>query len=410
MSVIEQVRGRQILDSRGDPTVEVEVTLDSGALGRAAVPAGASTGKFEALDLRDGGQAWLGRGVTRALAHVEGEIAAAVAGLDPADQLTLDAALTALDGTAGLHRLGGNAVLGVSLASAHAAAADAGVALWRHLAGGRPAQLPLPMMNVLEGGRHGDSGLLVQDVMVVPLGATSFQQAVQMGAETHHAVGGALAGRGLHRTVGDGGGFAAHFDSVEQALGLVIVAIEAAGYEPGSDIALAVDCAAAQLADSGGYRLDQDEISSGEEMIGWWLSLCTKYPITAVEDPLSEEDWSAWRQLTGRLRGRTLVVGDDLFCTRPSSVQRGVEERLATAALIKPNQVGTLSETLRSIQIAGAGGLTPIMAHRAGETEDTTIADLAVATSCPLIKAGAPCRSEHVAKYNRLLLRGGAGI
>lgn len=403
MSAIESLRGSQVLDSRGVPTVEVDVRLRSGARGRAAAPSGASTGRFEARGLRDDGRAWLGRGVSGAVANVNGPIAEAIVGLDAADQQGVDAALSSLDGTAGLHRLGANAVLAVSLASAHAAATDAGMPLWRHLAADREVALPVPMMNVLEGGRHGDGGLRLQDVMIVPVGAGSFSEAVRMGAETYRAVGGCLARRSLRTTVGDAGGFNAWLPRVDDALDVVLEAIDAAGYHSGDDVALALDGAATELADSGGYRLGDDDVMSGEALVGWWAGLCSRYPIVAIEDPLGEEDWGGWRELTRQLRGRALVVGDDLFSTRPTAIRSGIDEHLATAALIKPDQVGTLSLALRAVRTATDGGLVPIMAHRAGETEHTTTADLAVGAGCSYIKAGGPCRSEHVAKYNRLL-------
>jgi enolase len=406
MSRIERVHARQILDSRGQPTVEVDVTLASGAVGRAAVPVGASTGRYEAVEVRDGGEAWDGRGVRQAIGNVRGEIASHVVGMDASDQETVDALLVRLDGTSAFVRLGANAVLGVSLAVARAGAADAGQPLWRHLLTQREATLPIPMLNVLEGGVHADNRLLIQEFMVVPLGAPTFSEALRMGAETYHHLGQLLLARGLSRAVGDEGGFAPTLDSSELALELLVAAIESAGYRPGIDVALALDAAASELGDvdRDGYRMNGEaEPLTSNELIAYWAELCERYPIVSLEDALGEEDWAGWRLLTRRLGSRVQLAGDDLFVTRASLVQLGIDQSIANAVLIKPNQVGTLTRTLETVDLARSAGYATIMAHRAGDTEDTTIADLAVARTCRFIKAGAPARSERVAKYNRLL-------
>jgi enolase len=406
MSRIESVRARQILDSRGHPTVEVDVVLASGALGRASVPVGASTGRYEALELRDGGEAWDGRGVQQAVANVRDEIAPQLLGAEARDQEALDALLTRLDDTSALVRLGANAVLGVSLAAARAAAEDAGQPLWRHLGGPGVQTLPIPMLNALEGGVHADNRLLVQEFMLVPLSAPTFSEALRMGAEAYHHLGHLLLARGLARAVGDEGGFAPQLDSTEGALDLLVAAIESAGYHPGVDIALALDAAASELGDvdRDGYRIDGEaEPLTSQELVAYWADLCERYPIVSLEDALGEEDWTGWRGLTHRLGQRVQLVGDDLFVTHASLLQLGIDQGIANAVLIKPNQVGTLTRTLQTMSLARAAGYTTVMAHRSGDTEDTTIADLAVAGGCRFIKAGAPARSERVAKYNRLL-------
>ena len=406
MSRIARVHGRQILDSRGHPTVEVDVVLASGAFGRAAVPVGASTGRYEALELRDGGEAWDGRGVRRAVANVREDIAPHVVGLDCGDQEALDAVLVGLDDTSGFVSLGANAVLGVSLAAARAAADEAGQPLWRHLADGGQPTLPIPMLNVLEGGVHADNRLLVQEFMLVPVGAPTFSEALRMGGEVYHRLGHLLLARGLTRAVGDEGGFAPALDSSEEALDLLVAAIESAGYRPGIDVALALDAAASELGDvdRDGYRIDGEaEPLASAEFVAYWASLCDRYPIVSLEDALGEEDWTGWRILTQRLGSRVQLVGDDLFVTRPSLLQLGIDQGIANAVVIKPNQVGTLTRALETIALARTAGYATVMANRAGDTEDTTIADLAVATGCRFIKAGGPARSERVAKYNRLL-------
>jgi enolase len=406
MSRIERILARQILDSRGHPTVEVDVVLVSGALGRASVPVGASTGRYEALELRDGGEAWDGRGVRHAIANVRDEIAARVVGLDARDQEAIDATLVELDGTSGLVRLGANAVLAVSLAAARAAADDAGEALWRYLAHGDEPTLPIPMFNVLEGGVHADNRLLLQEFMLVPLSAPSFSEALRMGGEAYHHLGQLLLARGMTRAVGDEGGFAPALDSSEVALELLVAAIESAGYRPGIDVALALDAAASELGDvdRSGYCINGEaEPLTSDELAAYWVGLCDRYPIVSLEDALGEEDWRGWRILTQLLGSRVQLVGDDLFVTHASLLQLAIDQRIANAVLIKPNQVGTLTRTLETIALAHNAGYATIMAHRAGDTEDTTIADLAIATGCRFIKAGAPARSERVAKYNRLL-------
>jgi enolase len=405
MSRIERVHARQILDSRGHPTVEVDVVLASGALGRADVPVGASTGRYEALEVRDGGEAWHGRGVAQAVANVHDTIGPHVAGLDAHEQEALDDILVALDGTSALVRLGVNAILGVSLAVARADAADAGEPLWRHLAGAEPT-LPIPMLNVLEGGVHADNRLLIQEFMLVPIGAATFSDALRIGSETYHALGQLLLARGVSRAVGDEGGYAPAIDSSEAALELLVAAIESAGYRPGVDIALALDAAASELGDvdRDGYRIDGEaEPLTSDELVAYWADLCARYPIVSLEDALGEQDWSGWRGLTQRLGSRVQLVGDDLFVTHASLVQLAIDQGIANAVVIKPNQVGTLTRTLETIRLAHAAGYATVMAHRAGDTEDTTIADLAVAAGCRFIKAGGPARSERVGKYNRLL-------
>jgi enolase len=403
VSRIERVHARQILDSRGHPTVEVDVVLASGAMGRAAVPVGASTGRYEALELRDGGDAWDGRGVQRAIASVRDQIAPHVVGLEAHDQEALDALLVELDDTSAFVRLGANAVLGVSLAAARAAAADASEPLWRFLGGDEPT-LPIPMLNVLDGGVHADNRLLVQEFMLVPLGAPTFSEALRIGAEVYHHVGHLLLAQGLPRAVGDEGGFAPQLDSTDAALELLVAATESAGYRPGVDVALALDAAASELVDPNGYRLDGDRgPRDADDMVAYWADLCERYPIVSLEDGLGEEDWRGWRTLTERLGGRVQLVGDDLFVTHSSLLQLAIDQAIANAVLIKPNQVGTLTRTLQTIALAHAAGYTTVMAHPSGDTEDTTIADLAVAAGCRFIKAGAPARSERVAKYNRLV-------
>jgi enolase len=403
VSRIERVHARQILDSRGHPTVEVDVVVASGAMGRAAVPVGASTGRYEALELRDGGEAWDGRGVARAIASVRDVIGPQAVGLEADDQEALDALLVELDETSAFVRLGANAVLGVSLATARAAAADAGEPLWRYLGAGEP-RLPVPMLNVLDGGVHADNRLLVQEFMLLPLGAPTFSEALRIGAEVYHHVGHLLLARGLPRAVGDEGGFAPQLDSPEAALELLVEAIEAAGFRAGVDVALAIDAAASELVDPRGYRVEAGcQPLDSEALIAYWTELCERYPIVSLEDPLGEEDWKAWRAITRRLGERVQLVGDDLFATHPSLLQLGIDQGIANAILVKPNQVGTLTRALETVSLAHGAGYTTVMAHRSGDTEDTTIADLAVATECRFIKAGAPARSERVAKYNQLL-------
>jgi enolase len=404
MSQIKRVRARQILDSRGNPTVEVEVALRSGAHGHAAVPSGASTGEFEATELRDGGSAWFGKGVSRAVANVDGEIAAAVAGMDSGDQQGLDEALIALDGTPNKSRLGANAILGVSLAVAHAQAAEEGLPLWRYLGGEVARVLPVPMMNVLNGGAHADNSVDFQEFMVVPCGASTFSQCLRMGVEVYHALKLTLHERGLSTAVGDEGGFAPDLASNEDALKMLLVGIEAAGYEPGTDVAIALDPATSEIFKDGAYVLEHEHRTlSSAQLADYWADLAARYPIVSIEDGMDEQDWDGWKALTERVGERVQLVGDDLFVTNTERLRRGIELGVANSILIKVNQIGTLSETLAAIAMAREAGYTAVMSHRSGETEDVTIADLAVATGCGQIKTGAPSRSDRVAKYNQLL-------
>jgi enolase len=404
MSQIERVHARQILDSRGNPTVEVEVALRSGARGHAAVPSGASTGEFEATELRDGGEHWLGKGVSRAVAGVDGEIAAAVAGLDASDQNGLDNALIALDGTESKSRLGANAILGVSLAAAHAQAAEEGLPLWRYLGGEAARRMPVPMMNVLNGGAHADNKVDFQEFMIVPCGASSFSECLRTGVEVFHALRRTLHERGLGTAVGDEGGFAPDLGSNEEALRMLLEGIEAAGYRPGEDVAIALDPATSELYRDGAYELGHEgRTLSAAELADYWADLADRYPIVSIEDGMDEQDWDGWKALTERVGERVQLVGDDLFVTNTERLRRGIELGVANSILIKVNQIGTLSETLAAIAMAREAGYTAVMSHRSGETEDVTIADLAVATGCGQIKTGAPSRSDRVAKYNQLL-------
>jgi enolase len=404
VSEIETVHGRQILDSRGNPTVEVDVLLKSGASGRAAVPSGASTGEFEAVELRDGGDTWAGKGVTRAVANVNGELAEAVRGVDPADQAVLDRRMIELDGTPNKGRLGANAILGVSLAGAKAAAAEAGLPLWRYLGGEAAHLLPAPMMNVLNGGAHADNKVDFQEFMVVPVGAATFADAMRTGAEVFHALKRTLHDRGLSTAVGDEGGFAPDLESNEAALEALVAGIEAAGYRPGDDVAIALDPATSEIHEDGDYVLEHEgRTLSSRDLTSYWADLCSRYPIVSIEDGLDEEDWDGWRLLTDEIGGRVQLVGDDLFVTNTERLKRGIDSGVANSILVKVNQIGTLTEALEAVRMAQKAGYTAVMSHRSGETEDTTIADLAVATGCGQIKTGAPSRSDRVAKYNQLL-------
>jgi enolase len=408
VSTISSIHARQILDSRGNPTVEVEVALESGARGLAAVPSGASTGEFEAVELRDGGDAWAGKGVTRAVANVNGEIAAALTGARAAEQGALDETMIELDGTPNKGRLGANALLGVSLAAAKAAAMDSAQPLYRYLAelygGGEPSLLPVPMMNVLNGGAHADNSVDFQEFMVVPAGAASFSECLRVGAEVFHALKKTLSSQGHSTAGGDEGGFAPNLESNEAALRAVIGGIEAAGYEPGRDVFIALDPATSEIFEGGGYVLEHEGRSlSPEEMAAYWEDACARYPIVSIEDGMDEEDWDGWKLLTETLGDRVQLVGDDLFVTNPERLRRGIELGVGNSILVKVNQIGTLTETLEAIRIARGAGYTAVISHRSGETEDTTIADLAVATGAGQIKTGAPSRSDRVAKYNRLL-------
>ena len=398
---VTRVHARQILDSRGNPTVEVEVTLDSGAAGRAAVPSGASTGQFEAVELRDGdAHAYLGKGVLRAVENVEREIGPALAGVSADDQAGLDRLLVELDGTPNKSRLGANAVLGCSLAAAKAAALEAGVPLYRWLGGDEARVLPVPMLNVVNGGAHAQNSLDLQEFMVVPAGASSFSEALRIGAETFHRLKGLLHERGLATGVGDEGGFAPDLASSEEAIAVVLEAAERAGHA--NRVGIALDPAATEIFAEGGYRLEGRELD-GPGMAALWEELCGRYPVVSIEDGLAEDDWGAWRLLTERLGDRVQLVGDDLFVTNVERLRRGIEEGVGNAILVKVNQIGTLTETLQTIDLARANGYAAVMSHRSGETEDTTIADLAVATGVGQIKTGAPSRSDRVAKYNQLL-------
>ncbi|MEA2251535.1 MAG: enolase [Solirubrobacteraceae bacterium] len=404
MSKIEKVHSRQVLDSRGNPTVEVEIALRSGAVGRAAVPSGASTGEFEATELRDGGEAYGGKGVTKAVGNVNGEIAEAVHGRDATDQEGLDRALVDLDGTPNKSRLGANAILGVSLAAAHAAAAEEGMPLWRYLGGEAAHVLPVPMMNVLNGGAHADNSVDFQEFMVVPCGAPSFSESLRMGTEVFHALKKTLHDRGLGGGVGDEGGFAPNLGSNEEALQMLVAGIESAGYTPGEDVAIALDPAASEVFSGGSYVLEHEgRTLSADDMAAYWAQLVDRYPILSLEDGMDEEDWDGWKALTDRLGDRIQLVGDDLFVTNTERLRRGIESGVANSILIKVNQIGTLTETLDAVRTAREAGYSAVMSHRSGETEDVTIADLAVATGCGQIKTGAPSRSDRVAKYNQLL-------
>ena len=404
MSKIEKVHARQILDSRGNPTVEVDLVLRSGVAGRAAVPSGASTGEFEATELRDGGEAYGGKAVTQAVGNVNGEIAEAVAGLDATDQAALDRALIDLDGTPNKSRLGANAILGVSLAAAHAAAAEEGLPLWRYLGGDAARVLPVPMMNVLNGGAHADNSVDFQEFMVVPAGAASFSECLRMGTEVFHALKQTLRDKGLGGGVGDEGGFAPNLASNEEALKMLVAGIEAAGYTPGDDVAIALDPATSEIYSGGAYVLEhEDRTLSAAELAAYWAELAGRYPILSIEDGMDEEDWDGWKALTDRLGDTVQLVGDDLFVTNTERLKRGIDLGVGNSILIKVNQIGTLTETLDGIAMAREAGYTAVMSHRSGETEDVTIADLAVATGCGQIKTGAPSRSDRVAKYNQLL-------
>ena len=404
MAPIERVHARQILDSRGNPTVEVELALRSGATGRAAVPSGASTGEFEATELRDGGDAYGGKGVTQAVAGVNGEIAEAVSGHDALDQAGLDRRLIDLDGTPNKSRLGATAILGVSLAAAPAAAAEERQPLWRYLGGEAAHILPVPMMNVVNGGAHADNRIDFQEFMVVPVGAASFSDGLRMGTEVFHALKGTLHDQGMSTAVGDEGGFAPDLESNEAALKALVGGIEAAGLTPGEDVVIAMDPAASELFSGGAYAFSSDGSSlTTAEMVDLWADLADQYPIVSIEDGLDEEDWAGWETLTQRLGDRVQLVGDDLFVTNTERQKRGIEAGVGNSILIKVNQIGTLTETLEAIRLAHSAGYTVVMSHRSGETEDATIADLAVATGCGQIKTGAPSRSDRVAKYNQLL-------
>ena len=404
MSRIKFVVGRQIIDSRGNPTVEVEVLLDSGASGRAMVPSGASTGQFEAVELRDGEEIWSGKGVKNAVSHVNNEIADSVLGLEAADQRVIDQIMIDLDGTDDKGRLGANAILGVSLAVARAAAQDAGIPLFKYVGGANAHLLPVPMFNVVNGGMHADNNIDFQEFMVMPLGAASYSEALQWGVDIYHSLKSVLNGKRMSTAVGDEGGFAPNLSSNEEALQILIDAIEKAGLTPGEDISLALDVASTEFFQKGIYRIEAENLSlNSEEMIAYLAALCDKYPICSIEDGMAEEDWEGWLELTKELGDKTQLVGDDLFVTNSLRLERGIANGVANSILIKVNQIGTLTETLEAVEIAMSAGYTAIISHRSGETEDHLIADLAVATNCGQIKSGAPARSDRVAKYNQLL-------
>jgi enolase len=406
LSIIEKVRARQILDSRGNPTIEVDVALDTGVVGRAAVPSGASTGQWEAVELRDGDDAYGGKGVLRAVGNVDGEIADLLIGEDALDQHAVDRALLELDGTPNKSRLGANAILGVSLAVAHAAAATLDVSLFRYVGGVGARTLPVPMMNVINGGAHADNTLDLQEFMIVPVGAETFADALRMGSEVFHALKALLHERGLSTAVGDEGGFAPNLARNEDAITTIVEGIERAGYRPGEDVGIALDPASTEIYDAqaGTYTLSGEGRSlSSAEMAGYLADLADRYPILSIEDGLAEDDWDGWRALTELLGDRVQLVGDDLFVTNVERLQKGIDLGVANAILIKVNQIGTLSETLDTMALGLRSGYASVMSHRSGETEDTTIADLAVATNAGQIKTGAPSRTDRVAKYNRLL-------
>ncbi len=405
MTAIVDIRGREILDSRGNPTVEVDVTLESGAFGRAAVPSGASTGKHEAVELRDGDKKrYGGKGVLKAVAAVNHEIFDALSGLDAEDQVHLDQTMIALDGTANKARLGANAILGVSLAAAKAAAEEAGLPLYRYVGGTHARTLPVPLMNVINGGAHADNALDIQEVMIMPLGAPSCAEAIRAGSEVFHALRKGLKDAGHNTNVGDEGGFAPNLKSVDEALGFIVKAIEAAGYRPGEEVALALDCAASEFYSKGKYNLAGEGRTLGAEEFAKYLGeLCGRYPIFSIEDGMAEDDWDGWAGLTEALGAKVQLVGDDIFVTNPVRLSQGIEQGVANSILVKVNQIGTLSETQEAVEMAHKAAYTAVMSHRSGETEDSTIGDLAVAANCGQIKTGSLSRSDRMAKYNQLI-------
>ena len=404
MSKISHVAAREVLDSRGNPTVEVDVTLASGATGRAIVPSGASTGAHEATELRDGGTRFKGKGVLNAVANVNGEISMALVGSDASNQSAIDNALCALDGTPNKSRLGANAILGASLATAHASASERKLPLFAAIGGSEACVLPVPMMNVLNGGVHADNNVDLQEFMIMPIGASSFSEGLRWGVETYHTLISLLHDRKLATAVGDEGGFAPNLASNEDAIAILVDAIEAAGFKPGIDISIALDPAMSELFRDGKYHLaGEGQVFTSDQLVAWWTMLVNKYPIVSIEDGMAEDDWGGWSSLTKALGSRLQLVGDDLFVTNVKRLQRGIDENVANSVLIKVNQIGTLTETLNTISLARNNHYTSVMSHRSGETEDATIADLAVATNCGQIKTGAPARSDRVAKYNQLL-------
>ena len=402
MSLIKSITAREILDSRGNPTVEVEVRLDDKSMARAAVPSGASTGAFEAAELRDGGKRYLGKGVEGAVKNIVEKIAPAVVGLNALDQKVIDEKMIALDGSKNKSNLGANAILGVSLAVARAAAASTGQSLFKYLGKAEAKTLPVPMMNILNGGAHADTNVDIQEFMVAPIGAATFKESLRWGAEIYHSLKSVLKSKGLATSIGDEGGFAPDLASNRAALDLILQAIELAGFKAGSDIGLAMDVAATEFFENGKYKFEGKELTT-EQMITYYRDLVAAYPLLSIEDPLDEDDWDGWTNLTAQLGDKIQIVGDDLFVTNPVRLQRGIENKSANALLVKVNQIGTLSETIAAVTLAHNNNFKSMMSHRSGETEDTTIADLAVALNCGQIKTGAPARSERVAKYNQLL-------
>jgi enolase len=404
MTEIALVTAREVLDSRGNPTVEAEVVLASGASGRAIVPSGASTGEHEAVELRDGGRRFLGKGVMTAVGFVNGEIDNALRGLDALDQRAVDTCLNDLDGTPNKSRLGANAILGVSLATAKAAALELDLPLWRYVGGPNAHVLPVPMMNVINGGAHADNTIDLQEFMIMPVGAPSFREALRWGTETYHHLKKILHDRGLSTAVGDEGGFAPNLATNEDAIRILVDAINTAGFSPGDDIAIALDPAMSELFVDGRYELaGEGKVLAPAELVEYWTRLVSTYPIVSIEDGMHENDWDGWADLTSALGGRVQLVGDDLFVTNSRRLAEGIDRKVANSVLVKVNQIGTLTETLETIELATRHRYTSVMSHRSGETEDTTIADLAVATNCGQIKTGAPARSDRVAKYNQLL-------
>ena len=402
MSLIKSITAREILDSRGNPTVEVEVRLDDKSMARAAVPSGASTGAFEAAELRDGGKRYLGKGVEGAVKNIVEKIAPVVVGLNALDQKVIDEKMIALDGSKNKSNLGANAILGVSLAVARAAAASTGQSLFKYLGKVEAKTLPVPMMNILNGGAHADTNVDIQEFMVAPIGAATFKESLRWGAEIYHSLKSVLKSKGLATSIGDEGGFAPDLASNRAALDLILQAIELAGFKAGSDIGLAMDVAATEFFENGKYKFEGKELTT-EQMITYYRDLVAAYPLLSIEDPLDEDDWDGWTNLTAQLGDKIQIVGDDLFVTNPERLQRGIESKSANALLVKVNQIGTLSETIAAVTLAHNNNFKSMMSHRSGETEDTTIADLAVALNCGQIKTGAPARSERVAKYNQLL-------
>lgn len=404
MTSIKKIHGREVLDSRGNPTVEVDITLDSGAFGRAIVPSGASTGEHEAVELRDGSKRYGGKGVTTAVKNVNGEIAKAIVGLDSADQKMIDQKLIALDNTENKSRLGANALLGVSLAIARATADERKLPLYKSIGGDKAITLPVPMMNVMNGGAHADNNIDLQEFMIMPIGANSFSEALQWGVETYQTLKSLLKAKGLATAVGDEGGFAPNLANNESAIEFLVDAIVKAGFKPGVEIAIALDPAMSELYKDSRYHLKgEGKTLTSDELVGWWSQLVERYPIVSIEDGMSENDWDGWSAMTSVLGKKVQLVGDDVFVTNRKRLQQGIDKKVANSVLIKVNQIGTLTETLETVALADANRYTSVMSHRSGETEDSTIADLAVATNCGQIKTGAPARSERVAKYNQLL-------